>query len=143
MHISKLEASVLSKNEVIRPTLTRKQEMKSAIEKLADEVREETAVRITKSVPKNKRRSPCISRRSSLRYSKIRPTLDRIAEEECEDVRWTPSDMKGPGRYASLVETRRRFIERARETGASTFIIGRFLNRDHATIIHALNKINL
>ena len=51
-------------------------------------------------------------------------------------------DILGPSRSKKLVAVRRLCILMFRERGHSTPEIGRILNRDHSTIVHALNKEN-
>lgn len=51
---------------------------------------------------------------------------------------FTTQDMRGPRRTSKLVVARHECIYRIRsELGMSTSAIGRFMNRDHATILYA------
>jgi chromosomal replication initiator protein len=54
--------------------------------------------------------------------------------------RLTLDDILGPSRRKIFVGVRRKCILALREEGYSTTEIGRIMNRDHSTIVHALNK---
>jgi hypothetical protein len=53
---------------------------------------------------------------------------------------YTVRDILGPSRRKHLVHVRRLCILMLRRKGYSTSEIGRVLDRDHTTIVHALNK---
>jgi chromosomal replication initiation ATPase DnaA len=53
---------------------------------------------------------------------------------------YTLNDILGPSRTKPLVSVRLECIKTFRDRGLSTPQIGRILNRDHTTIVHALNK---
>lgn len=57
-----------------------------------------------------------------------------------EGYGYTVADILGPKRRRHLVSVRRLCILMLREKGYSTTEIGRVMNRDHSTIVHALNK---
>ena len=57
-----------------------------------------------------------------------------------EGYGYTVADILGQKRYRHLVFVRRLCILMLREKGYSTTEIGRIMNRDHSTIVHALNK---
>ena len=62
--------------------------------------------------------------------------IDAIAQEHG----YTVEDILGPSRLKRLVAVRRLCILMFRDRGFSTTEIGRIMNRDHSTIVHALNK---
>ena len=62
--------------------------------------------------------------------------IDAIAQEHG----YTVEDILGPSRLKRLVAVRRLCILMIRDRGFSTTEIGRIMNRDHSTIVHALNK---
>jgi len=53
---------------------------------------------------------------------------------------YTVEDVIGKSRFKKLVAVRQLCVFRLREEGYSTTEIGRIMNRDHSTIVHALNK---
>lgn len=53
---------------------------------------------------------------------------------------YTVEDMLGKSRFKRVVAVRRLCVLMLREKGYSTTEIGRIMNRDHSTIVHALNK---
>ena len=57
-----------------------------------------------------------------------------------EGYGYTVEDMLGRLRFKRVVAVRRLCILMLREKGYSTTEIGRIMNRDHSTIVHALNK---
>ena len=63
--------------------------------------------------------------------------IDHIASEYGYDRH----DVVGKRRFKVLVEIRHECIKFFRERGHSTPEIGRILNRDHSTIVHALQKM--
>lgn len=62
--------------------------------------------------------------------------INAIAQKYC----YTVEDMLGRSRFKRVVAVRRLCILMLREKGYSTTEIGRIMNRDHSTIVHALNK---
>ena len=67
---------------------------------------------------------------------KIHAAIDAIAQEHG----YTVEDILGKSRLKHLVAVRRLCIVMLRKRAYSTTEIGRLLNRDHSTIVHALNK---
>lgn len=64
----------------------------------------------------------------------IRPVLDWYGYSLAEVV--------GPRRYRDLAYCRMEAIYRAQQaTGASSTRLGRYFNRDHGSILHALKKV--
>jgi len=62
--------------------------------------------------------------------------IDTIAQEHG----YTVEDILGKSRTKHLVHVRRLCVLMLREKGYSTTEIGRVMDRDHSTIVHALNK---
>lgn len=62
--------------------------------------------------------------------------IDTIAQQ----YGYTVEDMLGKSRLKRVVAVRRLCILMLRGKGYSTTEIGRIMNRDHSTIVHALNK---
>lgn len=54
--------------------------------------------------------------------------------------RFTLEDILGPRKFKPLVAVRRKCIVVLRQKGHTTTEIGRIMNRDHTTIVHALQK---
>ena len=67
---------------------------------------------------------------------KIHVAIDVIAQEHGYSV----EDILGKSRLKHLVAVRRLCIVMLRKRGYSTTEIGRLMDRDHSTIVHALNK---
>jgi chromosomal replication initiator protein len=63
--------------------------------------------------------------------------IDAIAELHG----YTLADILGKRKQKPLVEVRRKCVVRLRSFGYSTTEIGRIMNRDHSTIVHALQKM--
>jgi chromosomal replication initiator protein len=63
--------------------------------------------------------------------------IDAIAEL----YGYTLEDILGKSKLKALVAVRRKCIVWLREKGYSTTEIGRIMNRDHTTIVHALQKV--
>ena len=61
-------------------------------------------------------------------------------EHLAEGYGYTVEDILGPSRLKHLVSVRNRCVFMLRDKGYSTTEIGRIMNRDHSTIVHALNK---
>jgi chromosomal replication initiation ATPase DnaA len=57
-----------------------------------------------------------------------------------QDHGYTVADILGPKRRRHLVSVRNLCVAMLRNKGYSTTEIGRIMNRDHSTIVHALNK---
>ena len=55
----------------------------------------------------------------------------------------TAQEILGPCKLRHLVEARWECIALFRKRGMSTSEIGRLMNRDHTTIIHALQKMSM
>jgi len=62
--------------------------------------------------------------------------IDAIAQEHG----YTVEDILGKSRLKHLVSVRRLCVLMLRDCGYSTTEIGRLMDRDHSTIVHALNK---
>lgn len=60
--------------------------------------------------------------------------MEAIAKAHC----FTLDDILGKRKFKHLVTVRRKCIVMLREKGYSTTEIGRIMNRDHSTIVHAL-----
>lgn len=54
---------------------------------------------------------------------------------------FTRYDILGPNKHKTLVRARQDCIAMFRKRGMSTTEIGRIMQRDHSTIVHALQKI--
>lgn len=52
-----------------------------------------------------------------------------------------PHDILGPDRFGHFVEARRETMIRLREAGYSYPQIGKFLNRDHTTVVFHVNSV--
>jgi len=65
--------------------------------------------------------------------------LNDIAEI-AEAHRLTVEDILSPKRHKYLVSVRRKCVYMLRDKGYSTTEIGRIMQRDHSTIVHALQK---
>ncbi len=63
--------------------------------------------------------------------------IDAIAEL----YGYTAEDILGKSKLKKLVEVRRKCVVWMRGKGYSTTEIGRIMNRDHTTIVHALQKV--
>lgn len=63
--------------------------------------------------------------------------IDHVASEYGHDR----NDVLGPRKFKVLIEIRSHCIKLFREQGYSTTEIGRIMNRDHTTIVHALQKM--
>jgi chromosomal replication initiation ATPase DnaA len=61
-------------------------------------------------------------------------------EHLAEGYGYTVADILGPKRHRHLVFVRNLCVFMLRNKGYSTTEIGRIMNRDHSTIVHALNK---
>jgi chromosomal replication initiation ATPase DnaA len=70
------------------------------------------------------------------------PREKNLAEvaDIAEDHGYTLNDILGHCRTKPLVAVRLECIKTFRDRGLSTPQIGRIMNRDHTTIVHALNK---
>jgi chromosomal replication initiation ATPase DnaA len=60
--------------------------------------------------------------------------------ELAEKHGYTVEDILGRSRHKKLVAVRLWCVLMLRHKGYSTTEIGRIMNRDHSTIVHALNK---
>jgi chromosomal replication initiation ATPase DnaA len=60
--------------------------------------------------------------------------IEAIAKAHC----FTLEDILGPRKFKPLVAVRRKCIVVLREKGHTTTEIGRIMNRDHTTVVHAL-----
>lgn len=68
-------------------------------------------------------------------------SFQRVLEICCAVYRVSPEDVLGPSRATHLVQARRQVVRVLREKRGMPFIeIGRRLNRDHSTILHAFNS---
>lgn len=61
-------------------------------------------------------------------------------EHLAEGYGYTVADILSPKRHRHLVFVRNLCVFMLRNKGYSTTEIGRIMNRDHSTIVHALNK---
>jgi chromosomal replication initiator protein len=61
-------------------------------------------------------------------------------EHLAEGYGYTVADILGQKRHRHLVFVRNLCVFMLRNKGYSTTEIGRIMNRDHSTIVHALNK---
>lgn len=70
------------------------------------------------------------------------PTPDDIINETARFYQTTPEDIKGPSRVKAIANARHVAIYLIRIlTNLSTNAIGNFVNRDHATVIASITKI--
>jgi len=65
--------------------------------------------------------------------------IDAIAEQ----YDYTLADILGKAKQRTLVKVRRKCVVMLRGKGYSTTEIGRIMQRDHSTIVHALNMYAL
>ena len=70
-----------------------------------------------------------------------RPDLAQLAVEILLDTPFSLSVLMGPGRSAALCRVRFEYFRRATEAGYSLSEVGKFVNRDHATVIHGLRVL--
>lgn len=66
------------------------------------------------------------------------PTMAGIAAEVAVQHRVTVADIRGPSRVRGLVRARQEFMARAWVAGKTKCAIGRYLGRDHTTVIYGL-----
>lgn len=67
--------------------------------------------------------------------------IAQIKKEVAKKHKIKVIDLEGKSRKEEIVEARNEAMSRCRnETDANLSTIGRFFNRSHATVIHALNK---
>jgi len=62
------------------------------------------------------------------------------ANEEGARFGVSPRQIFGKGRRRAIIEARHSVIKRLRDDGFSTVQIGRWMGRDHSTVLHALGK---
>jgi chromosomal replication initiator protein len=68
--------------------------------------------------------------------------MAEIAAEVAAIHGYTLAALCGDSRQKPLVHARQEAMQRCyRETGHSTTAVGRFFNRDHTTVVHAVQKI--
>ena len=68
-------------------------------------------------------------------------TMRQIAIEELEGSSYTFNDLRSHRRYGDLCQIRHRIFWRCRnETHHSFPAIGRFFDRDHATVLYGVRK---
>lgn len=68
--------------------------------------------------------------------------MARILAEVSAETGFTPGELKGPSRVRPLVHARHYAMWRCyRETDNSQPAVGRFFNRDHTSVIHALRQV--
>lgn len=78
------------------------------------------------------------SHQQALSMFKVDPTLRSLKQAVCAVYGLTEEQLLGPGRTKVYVQARRHFAHEARKLGKSLPQIGRFLNRDHTTIMNLL-----
>ena len=95
------------------------------------------------TVPRNVR--PLIEYYGASSSSILRPTLESeihaIAEQTAREYFVSLDELRGPSRRRNLVVPRWVAMKRIYERGFSITRIGRYLNRDHTTIVHGLKKM--
>lgn len=68
-----------------------------------------------------------------------KPTLRSLLRQTARDHHVSAADLKGPTRRRVIVHARQDFCYRAYSQTAQTYpAIGRFINRDHTTVLHAV-----
>lgn len=67
--------------------------------------------------------------------------LDELAAEICTETGLTLADIRGHDRRRYFVRARQLLMFKARQAGISISEIGRFVNRDHTTVLHGVNRI--
>lgn len=65
-------------------------------------------------------------------------TMREILAEVCADYDLDRDDMLSPARWQPLARARQDFMARATEAGKTRSAIGRFLHRDHTTVLHGV-----
>lgn len=76
--------------------------------------------------------------------AKKNTTLPHILNITCKELNVTPEDVKSANRKGEIVQARHVFCYLA-ATGGYNFTlvrIGKFINRDHASVLHARRKIS-
>lgn len=70
------------------------------------------------------------------------PSLDSILESVASFMHLSPDDIKGKSRRRECCDARHLFFKVSRDvTQNSQLKIGRFLSRDHATVIHSCYQV--
>lgn len=68
--------------------------------------------------------------------------MGRLAKEICERHGVTAAELRGPRRYRKLTDARQEFCLRAvDELGFTMPQVGKYLNKDHTTVLHAVHKL--
>ena len=67
---------------------------------------------------------------------RVETSLEALAEKILAGTLFTLADLKGRDRHQDIHRVRTAFVRRARQEKYTYASIGRFLNRDHGTIIH-------
>jgi hypothetical protein len=74
--------------------------------------------------------------------SEVRRLDPKAAAQEIASRHETSlAEMRGPKRWANIVEARKELIELLDSRQWSSTMIGRFMHRDHTTIIHHLGRL--
>lgn len=63
-----------------------------------------------------------------------------IIDGICAEAGVTFADVRGPSRLGDVVEARRALAEHLRNAGWTFHAIGRFLARDHSSVVKLLNR---
>ncbi len=67
--------------------------------------------------------------------------LQRIAIQITEATGVTLDEMRDPTRTQMKVRARQLLMFKAMNEGVTSSVIGEFINRDHTTVLHGVNKI--
>lgn len=67
--------------------------------------------------------------------------LREVVQPVLDGTGYTIDDMRGEKKFRKVATVRWKLIKALTDCGWTTLKIGRFLNRDHSTIIYALRKV--
>ncbi len=73
-------------------------------------------------------------------YADVPRPLARIVVQGAEHFGWPLAAIRGPRRVPILVEARWAIACQARKRGFTYWQIGRAMNRDHSSIVHAVQQ---
>lgn len=75
-----------------------------------------------------------------MKQQKLPPRIRGIVQETCDRYGFASEIVLGSTRMRLLVDCRAAIAQRLRKDGYSTSLIGRWLGRDHSTIISLLKS---
>jgi hypothetical protein len=68
-------------------------------------------------------------------------SLAEIAEQVCSATGFTMGELRSSCREMMLVAARQVFCYYAKEAGYSSTVTGKFINKDHDTVLYSVNKV--